>query len=772
MTVVDGELVKVVSQLAKHPVLNHALIKSSIPEPVSNWPEKRTTKELLQLASSFRTNGQFGRLRTSLLVGLSLLGEAFLTAFERRGLLLSDDQTAHKFTEFLALLREEVEMESDATWRKLGERLNTYEAYRQLVIAASYHDQKVSRLLRTWPRHIVRTAMIVAELSFIRRHFDLELPQEVANCFEEVENAEEMAGVASLLIAQANSFRLLDGGDLGFPAMDSLSDPNLWKLIRYGHAQSQRYEIAKMISLFSYRLQAIATEAGTLFYVRPAFDNFEYFLRLGFMRNELSSFSTPLHVNDRDRVPEQSLMGGAESFVSRYRNTICRMVYPGKPFRYLRVQLTLDPELLRPLFEQEFYDDAADEEMLSNEFLLPVRRAGEPDIMLTEKLDLETFLTIWRIFHFLNLVDVAALKPYAQSDRTAFINSLVRVTTKQSIIEMIASLGIAEDKAEEFVRLVSADVHHLGYYDMQYRPLLLISQAPHFPSNRQEFVHPSAIAAASNIVRNVQTSNQIRLPSNASLFVDVVARTLRSHFQHVTTNRRVASGAKHTDIDIVALQENDLFLFECKHSVSPTGAHELRDIWEEIEKGVQQIETALATFSDTQRRHDYLTGWFPRLKMTDTEKLRIFPCILCSHRIFGGLEYKKVPVRDFASFALLLGGGVIRMGMLNPQGTTKLLRHRITNDSTFASADLVNYLSSDARYFGTFKPFMHRLSRLWRFGAFTVARDTYAYEIESDSYCEQLEAIGCTRLADEEREIRLPAERNVPLTSTNTQATN
>jgi hypothetical protein len=102
------------------------------------------------------------------------------------------------------------------------------------------------------------------------------------------------------------------------------------------------------------------------------------------------------------------------------------------------------------------------------------------------------------------------------------------------------------------------------------------------------------------------------------------ARTFKSIFAKVETNAPVkglkgSNGkAEATDIDLVVLEDKSLYLFECKHSLPPTGPHEIRDVWEDIEKGVNQLAIAMKILSDPVRRQSYLTRLFPGTKPQDT----------------------------------------------------------------------------------------------------------------------------------------------------------
>ena len=110
----------------------------------------------------------------------------------------------------------------------------------------------------------------------------------------------------------------------------------------------------------------------------------------------------------------------------------------------------------------------------------------------------------------------------------------------------------------------------------------------------------------------------------------------------------------------MVLTERTLYLIECKHSITPTGAHELRDLWRDIDHGVHQLKLAMEILG--VRRQSYLAGLFPGTTKTQAARLRIQPCVLCSHRVFSGLSLDGIPVRDFASLALICGDGIVGMG--------------------------------------------------------------------------------------------------------------
>ena len=132
------------------------------------------------------------------------------------------------------------------------------------------------------------------------------------------------------------------------------------------------------------------------------------------------------------------------------------------------------------------------------------------------------------------------------------------------------------------------------------------------------------------------------------------------------------------------------------------------------------------------------------------------PCVLCSHRIFSGMEHRGIPIRDVASLSKLVDDGIVGLGRADKQGESIMYRFRVTAESGFSAADLDDYLSAESKYFKMFVPFMQPLCRFERLGAVTVARETYVYEVDSDEWLAHMESLGFERQADEHETLTFP----------------
>ena len=723
---------------------------------------KRTLKAILTITKDCQGRGRLGTLRASILTGTTLLGPSFITAAERAGVFLSDNMPRRTFEKFLADLRSEAKVNSsNQDWSMLRERLETYCAYQQFA-AALADEQKVLRLLRIRPRHIIKRVLALTHVAFLRKYLGFKISSVPGDWLDALGSPEEVASVASILVARANEFLPLDSFDFASPVIGQLATNDMREVMRYGKALVTQHDVAKHLSFFGYRLEASDRGSGDLrvFYLRPPSPAFEYALRLGFIRAEIGWSSIAANVGRQDSIPRFSLQAAAEAFAEKLHPDLCELRDLGTPFRRVRVNIPLDPSLYKFVTERFFYEDFLHQERLSQDFLVPLRHKTEAELRLTDNLDLETFFRLWKHLKFLSLVDISVLRKYDQGDATILLNSLVRVFRAREMIEMVMSMGISEQQAQEFLRLVSADVRNLGYFDLQYRPFLRIASTivPNKGiSTPPEIVLVPAVVAVSNELRNVQSANRIRLESTAKAFVEVIGDILRMHFKKVVLNRRVeVKGGESTDIDVIVLESGVLYLFECKHSVPPTDPHETRDLWEDIEKGTRQLQLAMEALKDPNRLLAYLAGWFPGTKRHDVKALVIKPCVLCSHRIHSGMDHEGIPVRDFGSLAKLAEEGIVGFGRMGENGESLMYRYRIVDQEGFSAADLDNYLSSESKFFKMFMPFMRSISRIERLGKVTIARETYVYEAELREVLAHLEALGGVREPDERKTLTSP----------------
>jgi hypothetical protein len=404
-------------------------------------------------------------------------------------------------------------------------------------------------------------------------------------------------------------------------------------------------------------------------------------------------------------------------------------------------------------------DEQAEFEGLSQDFMAPMRLKDAPELRLTENLSFEEFNRLYRYLRFFSLVNSKLSAPYAATDFTLFCNSLVRIATEEGLAGLLGSSGISQPGVMDFLTLISADTADLGHYDLQYSPLLKFQSVPlpEIPRPEREYVHLPSILVASSATRNVQMANQLRLHRDGKLFVTAVAAMLRKHFPSVVTERSIHFGNVATEIDVAVLADDTLFLFECKHSIPPTDAHEMRDAWRDIQKAVAQLATAGQIFADPASRRRFLAGWFPGLDLEQIDALNIVRCVLSSHRALSGQTLHGVAVRDYGSLGRLLDYGYVRMGAaINEKAV--LRGFSVLRGEKLTKEDLVDYLTPSSILFRMFRHFMAPLQLFDHFGDTILVRETFVYQVSVSEWCEWMQSEGYKQLDDLVIDIPSPEE--------------
>jgi hypothetical protein len=753
---IESALDKVFRRLASVQILSPNCILEEVNADLAQ-PTARSIRTAVRLLSEYRKKQHLGRLRAALLVGAVLFGKSFLIKAERAGSLLSDDMPPKSFDDFLKNLCKEVENSINADWRFLGDRLKTYLLYHRLTQDLTA-DSSTRKRLRQQPRKAIAQVIRLTQLAFLRRHFGVEIGKSLELYLDTFGAPETLAGIASLLFALANEQHALDSYDFAYPMAEPLTQ-DIRDFMEYGKARYHQLEVAKYISLFGYTLSIPDHTTRPIYELRPPTAEFEYALRLGFIRSEIGQSKIPLDISRHGSAPRISLLAFAEALSTKQRDKLYEIKEEIPEARRFRLMIPVSSALFKQVAEEEFYEDFFYYAELSRDFMTPVIPDGETEIMLTEQLNLTNFYRMWRQMQFISLLDIFGLKQFAKEDRTILFNSLLRVIEEKELIDLLCRVGVKESEAREFLDLVAADVYNLRYFDIQYRPLLRI--APWTDPNsgavtKSEIVYISGLVYLSNVLRNIQFSNQIRLKSSAGMFVENVVAAFQSKFHKVAANRPVGLGAMKTDIDVVLLESNKLFIFECKYSLPPTDPHEMRDLWEEIEQGVTQLDRAKHILSDPKRRQSYLASWFPGTVAAETETVEIVPCILCSHRIFSGMKHNGIPIRDFSILALMLSEGIVGFGGMNESGESFMYEHRIVSETGFNARDLTDFLSDDSSYFKMFASSARRFWQLDRLGDITLARDTYMHDFDSDTWLANMESLGFKRLPNKREQVEFP----------------
>ncbi|MDA1315861.1 MAG: hypothetical protein O2968_21265, partial [Acidobacteria bacterium] len=223
--------------------------------------------------------------------------------------------------------------------------------YHRLAQLAVIEETKVVHLLSVQPRHIIKKALALTQLSFLRHYFKFTVSPDIEALLDELGPPEEIASIASALVAIANDLRPLDALDLGSPVMGDLASEQLVALMRCGVILVERRAIAKHISLFGYQLDERPGGKGSVFCVTPPYPEFERALRLGFVRGQSGSQNW-LDTRNNEQVSQLSLHQAAEEFVTKFGDRLVELRDEGTESRRVRLTIPIIPTESRIIYRQ------------------------------------------------------------------------------------------------------------------------------------------------------------------------------------------------------------------------------------------------------------------------------------------------------------------------------------------------------------------------------------------------------------------------------------
>lgn len=711
-------------------------------------------KELRETAVSVRNAGKYGRVRSVILIGITCEGHDGLLALENSGIFLATGEDPGKFLAFLERLAQDVTEEPE--WSMLATRLPTYCAYAELVEQGRDSLKLLKQAARKPIRAWVKQLFCLVEIAFGRSYFDLDPPPAIQVMLDGFASAEDLASAVSLAVAIANEAKPLNAIDLGIPVIGPPNSPELITLLRAAHVLFAIKEISHNLSAFSYSLRWEEGNGVAAAIMTPPSPEFERSVQLGFIRGQMGKDKIAMDMMERGWRSNPTLADAARYFAQQMGEKLYEIASPYTRYRRVRLHLPMNPGLVAMLDGASFVDELEAVHGLAQDFLLPLTNDDGASPALTEHLNHKSLKRMFRFLRFYSMVHSVVCAPFVKRDFSLFQNSLVRIVRDRDLRELLGLLGESEEAIDAFLRVFVADVEGLGHYDLQYSPLIAVRKVPipEVPNPETEYVLLPTVMIASNETRNAQIRSQTRFHRDGKGFVRVVSRELMEYFPDVVTEKKLRMGELKTEVDIVLLCGGKLYLIECKHSLTATSPHEMRDLWRDIKKGRGQVTRAKHILSHRERRLAYVRQWFPHLSKEAVLALPVVCAVLSSHRLFSGLDDDGIAIRDYASLSRLLENGEMGVGYMRDGGTLHKKSFRIRAEEEPTCDDLEKYFSPASPFHRMQFQAMKAQHVFQRVGHLMLIRESFAFEMDSERWVEYMRGEGYVELPD--RAIPVP----------------
>ncbi|MEW6175591.1 MAG: hypothetical protein AB1588_07840 [Pseudomonadota bacterium] len=632
-----------------------------------------TGKAQQELAKTIQDELLRGRVGTALAaarIGVFLDPVLFLREARRTG---SFRASKYKFQSG-PLIQIACALLSDAALLKIDERdchyLQSVINFLSLGSDASKLRVELLKELRKHKRTAIKSCMVLVDRRFRPAASDFQTEADVLaehNGNPEYFSREKQAEALSLLTTMMHEVVGLNESMTILVDEHAIRDGLCEQMLLAANRLNELREAEILLDCFPYH----AEKAPGGIRISAIEDRFEQSVRLGYIQADMQKHVRHM-TEQRDADVIQSLHDHAKEF---YRHL--------GPYLVKRNREPLDRYVLKIPLVPSFTDLINDPRLFREElgYLLGMAIDAFNEMEWLETKEVAPNITVrdlmkaQRIFTFLSTVFFEALDQPDPEGNALDMRSRLPVFPVLSIRQTL-SVFFSEEQAKRILELLSFDPRSGGYFDLQYTPLLC------FGSN---YLLPMGVLTCSDLVRGVlyRLSNRLLPDDGSDPMQGSLAKALASQGFNVACGvKRVVDG-RDLEVDILAMLDGHLMVFECKNSFHPCSPQEMRTNYDHILKGGKQLSRALAWITTPGVQESlFKTLRWPAQKTTSVKS-----CIVTANRIFNGYSVNGHPVRQAHEMQNFLNEGRLRLS----SGVFRLWR-----TEKFSVNDFNEYLSNSS----------------------------------------------------------------------------
>lgn len=688
-------------------------------------PSKTVRKELQAFIVAAWVTGSFPLMRNALVLGLHLDPAGTFGTIRRKGLLRYYGYVGKKCpVNGLAaeLLGELSHLPSPAPaadahyLASIVELAGLSDAFRELDTRVM---REVDAFQRTCPgRSLVKTLLAYADGLFLHKRYSLPLPVPVGTDGTG-RNKEEIAAAVSFLLHTISERRPQLTHQLNFSSDEYITSGRITRLVEDACLLDDLREAELLVESFQYRCVC----EGTGLRLVPPSELFARTMHLGYIRTELQA------LQDVRPEPEAASMKELVAQVLTQKELVPFGL--ATDFGYSRYRLALAEPLFDYIAENLFKSDALFEEEVI--YLSHIFKEQLLDydylttVLVRDNLTLLDFLKFQRIFHFLLELFVAHLASVPPPSAGLVLRSLIPTFQEAQLYEVLDRLAPA-DKVKTYLDLVCWEPGLPFRFDVQYHPILFVNQ---------QFMLPVGILAQSSYLRNLFASEYKR--GTKSLVSDGTREPLVTRLATALREAGVQCFEEvkvpGSNLDLLVVYEDTLLLLECKHSLLPVSAFDLRTTYDYIRKAETQLDHLLALHRSGQLGHVLKN----RCQLDPNHPWRLVPGIVLGNRMFNGNAF-RYPVRNVHEVSNFVQEGTLR---------TKDGIFSLWEGEKLAVSDLHNYFSLSNTLVSLLHDSLSEATVTYSVGKFQVEKEHYYLDVQAGARLLTTYTSTLRQLADE-----------------------
>lgn len=454
--------------------------------------------------------------------------------------------------------------------------------------------------------------------------------------------------------------------------IDKLKDFNkifLWK------------EIEVLVDHFRYTV----TQNDAKVIVKAPDENFDMSLRLGYERHSLQEKSDFYDFWPELIKKNPSIWKKSQAYYQKFKESTFKII--DSPLKHI-IMLFSEPQIIRDIVGNKslFLEEEMMLQQIERNLFLGYQKVNK--IKVYKSLSLFDIIKLQRLFAFMFFV----FREYISSNKLfkskLFWRSVLPVFQANELKEFLA-IFFGKEKAKEICELFTWRLESNKIFDLQTYPFINIEDG---------IVLPLGILTNSDLCRNVLQSTGFRFDSESSEdpIVLEMERCLKPVSSIFETNLKYSFEGTKGEVDVLAVVDNCLFIFECKNSLHPCNMFELRTTYDYIQKAAIQ----LTRFQNLWQQEPFRRYLATKIKTHHHLPSQLCSCIVTGNRMFSGLREQGHSVRPIQELCNIISKGEILLNSYNiydqDAGKKSIIKFKLWKEDQLKAEDLLGYIQEDS----------------------------------------------------------------------------
>lgn len=325
------------------------------------------------------------------------------------------------------------------------------------------------------------------------------------------------------------------------------------------------------------------------------------------------------------------------------------------------------------------------------------------------------------------------LKEQCSNNSVMFNNSILFPAPDNLVLELFTLLfsqinkNITNEDIKKFIKKFTTDLTKSRLddkIDIQFKPLVKVHENFNFLLFRT--------LSATNLIRAYLSNHEFGLDDQGDKFEEIVKKTFLKCFTNVKNSLKFRDrNNEQGEIDICVLGNQNIYFIECKNRLHPISATSATSNYEYIIKASkEQLPKAVNYFNED--RNTFIKKYFNK-KIIDIDDFTIYQVVMLSNRNVSGLNIDGVAIRDIYSLERILEIGYAQQGYISKDDerefdNTSEKIYFWENKVSFQESDLVDYLSSESKFFSSLENIAIKQVREEHYKEYIFRDYVYAYE--------------------------------------------